>query len=94
MQLTLDDLRRQIANLNSLIDAGVLGAVALEAHSMKGAAANISAEGVHTLAAELEHAARAEQAEQVETRMEELRRAFSRLQDEFDDFLARETSYV
>ena len=56
----LQNLPRQLDTLSDALHAGDASAIASTAHSLKGAAANISAEALRTVADTLEQAARAE----------------------------------
>jgi PAS domain S-box-containing protein len=80
------DIPRQIQLLRTSLDAGEIGAVVGRAHQIKGAAANVGAEALRAVAAEMEEAGRTGDATPVavllpvlEERFTELRRAMAEL---------------
>jgi CheY-like chemotaxis protein/HPt (histidine-containing phosphotransfer) domain-containing protein len=74
------DIPRQIETLQGCLEAGnVLGAER-QAHTIKGAAANVAGEALRTLAFEIEQAAHGGDLDTAKASMPELEKAFDRLQ--------------
>lgn len=76
----LQDLPQQIDAIDSMLSAKALARVAQQAHTIKGAAANISAVQVSKAAYEVEKAAKAGAGDALDQKRNELRRAFAALQ--------------
>ena len=75
----LEDMPRQIQALKRLVADRDVAASARQAHSIKGASANVGGEALRKLAAEMEKAADAGDWRAVIDRMDELELQFSRL---------------
>lgn len=68
---------RQIEALREYLEAGDDAGAERQAHTIKGASANIGAEALRTLAVELEQAGKSGDLEGMKTRMEELNQMFA-----------------
>jgi len=75
----IDDMPRQIAQLESLIAEGDEVAIARIAHKIKGACANMAALEMGELALQIESDAKQQQLTQLEQRLMQLRKSFDRL---------------
>jgi PAS domain S-box-containing protein len=73
------NIPEQIAALRSCLDAGDLAAAGRQAHTIKGASANVSGERLRAVASAVETAANAGQLDAVKNRVPELEAEFSRL---------------
>ena len=76
----LVDTPKQIEALRSHLAAGNAAGVAFQAHTLKGASANVGGEALRSLACEIETASKAGDLHSVAARMYELDREFDRLQ--------------
>ncbi|MCX7001779.1 MAG: PAS domain-containing protein [bacterium] len=76
----LEDIPRQIAALRGFLDAGDAAGAERQAHTIKGAAANVGGEALCALASELETTAKAGDLAAVQARVAALHAAFNRLQ--------------
>jgi PAS domain S-box-containing protein len=77
----LDDIPRQVRDLQECLDAGDIAGAERKAHGIKGASANVGAERLRAVAFEIEMAARARDAGAVGARMADLTRQFEVLKD-------------
>lgn len=76
LQQFLADIPRQIEDLRCCLESGNAAGVALRAHTIKGAAANVTAEPLRVLALELEKAAQAGDLASIQSRLDHLDRVF------------------
>ena len=72
----LSDIPRQIETLRSHLDAGDVAGAKRQAHTIKGSAANVGAQTLYAIAAEMEQAGRAGNLEGMTTRMNTLSSAY------------------
>ncbi len=79
------DIPRQIDTLRSYLETGDALGVERQAHTIKGAAANVSGECLRALAFEIEKAAGGGDLDDVSTRMVELEQEFERLRSAMTD---------
>ena len=77
----LTDLPRQIAALRDALQSGDAAGTARAAHTIKGAAANVSGEELHEEAAAIEQAARADNLAAAALRLADLETRFGRLRE-------------
>jgi PAS domain S-box-containing protein len=89
LQAFLADVPRQIEALRGCSEAGDTAGVELHAHTIKGAAANVTAETLRLLAFELEKAAQAGDLESIKTRLDDLDGAFEQWEQTADNGIAR-----
>jgi len=82
LQEFLMDIPRQIEALQAYLDAGDAAGAHRQAHTIKGAAANVGGEALHAVAFEMEQACKAGDLDTVMKNMEELAAGFDRLRDE------------
>jgi len=75
----LDDIPTRIEALRECLNAGDIKGTQRQAHTIKGAAANVSGNALSALAAELERASKAGEIETVRAGLEDLRVQFERL---------------
>ncbi len=83
----LDDIPVQIETLRRCLETGDIAGTASQAHTIKGASANISGELLRTVAFDMEKAAKANDLEQVMAVLPELENQFSRLKEELSKFV-------
>jgi CheY-like chemotaxis protein/HPt (histidine-containing phosphotransfer) domain-containing protein/anti-sigma regulatory factor (Ser/Thr protein kinase) len=81
MQCFLDDIPRQIEALRGYLDAWEASGAERQAHSIKGASANVGGEALRALAFEMEKAGQAGDLGSVRARMDDLEREFARLKE-------------
>jgi CheY-like chemotaxis protein/HPt (histidine-containing phosphotransfer) domain-containing protein len=81
MEGFLSDIPKQILVLKSFLEAGDVSGVERQAHTIKGASANVSAEQVRAVAFEMEKAAKVQNLTAVGAYMKELEIQFDRLKD-------------
>lgn len=79
IQIFLDDMPQQIKALKRYIETGNATSGELQAHTIKGAAANVGGGSLRGLASELEQACKAGELDSIVTRLEELEAAFAQL---------------
>jgi signal transduction histidine kinase/DNA-binding response OmpR family regulator/HPt (histidine-containing phosphotransfer) domain-containing protein len=84
-QCFLDDIPRRIHTLKALVDADDAEGARREAHTIKGASANMGAERLRAVAGEMEGAAEARDVGAVKARMVELESQFDRLKHAMAD---------
>jgi len=75
----LADMPRQIEALRAYLEAGDAAGAERQAHTIKGASANVGGERLRALAFELEQAGKAGDLESIKTRMDELAATFAEL---------------
>jgi PAS domain S-box-containing protein len=73
------DIPRQIEALRAYLDHGDAAGAERQAHTIKGASANVGGEALQALASELEEAGKAGDLESIKTRMDELAATFAEL---------------
>lgn len=83
----MEDLPKQIDNLEKLINEGDLNKIELQAHSIKGSASNLSAQSVTLLAKFIEEAAGDGEIGLIHKFFPELKKQFKALKTEVDKFL-------
>jgi len=83
----LDDVPKQIEALRSYLEAGEAASAERQAHTIKGASANLGGEALRAVAFEMEKAAKAGNLEQVTDRLPELENRFTRLKGEMNEFV-------
>jgi len=81
MEGFLSDIPKQILVLKSFLEAGDVSGVERQAHTIKGASANVSAEQLRAVAFEMEKAAKVRNLTAVGAYMKELETQFDRLKD-------------
>ncbi len=79
LQGFLADMPRQIEALRAYLEAGDAAGAERQAHSIKGASANVGGEALRALASELEQAGRAGDTESIKSRLKELAASFAEL---------------
>jgi HPt (histidine-containing phosphotransfer) domain-containing protein len=77
----LDDIPRQIQALRGYLAAWEAPGAERQAHTIKGASANVGGEALRALASEMEKAGKAGDLDSVASRMNDLEREFVRLKD-------------
>jgi HPt (histidine-containing phosphotransfer) domain-containing protein len=82
----LEDMPRQIDSLRSYLDAGDAEGAVRQAHTIKGASANVGGERLRAAAFEMEKSARAGNLEEVTSRLPDLESRFARLKEAMRDF--------
>ena len=75
----LNDIPRQIGTLQGCLEAGDAPGAERQAHTIKGASANVGGEALRAVAFEMEKTARAGDLEAVNVRMTELKTQFEKL---------------
>jgi HPt (histidine-containing phosphotransfer) domain-containing protein len=75
----LEDMPRQLQTLRGHIERGDAAAAGMQAHTMKGAAANMSSPALSAVAGRMEKAGRAGSLEEIADLLPELEREFERL---------------
>ncbi len=88
LQGFLTDMPRQIEALRGYLEAGDAAGAERQAHTIKGASANVGAEALRTLAVELEQMGKTGDLNSMKARMEELNQMFA----EFSKEAERQTS--
>ena len=83
----LEDIPRQIEALRSYLDAGDADGAVRQAHTIKGASANVGGEALRAAALEMEKAAQAGDLAAAMTRMPALESRFARLKVAMQDFV-------
>jgi two-component system sensor histidine kinase/response regulator len=83
----LGDIPKQIEILKSFLEAGDAARVERQAHSIKGASANVGGEALRAVAFELEQAGKTGNLEAVRARLPELERQFARLKEAMSEFI-------
>ena len=83
----LDDIPRQMHALKESLDAGDVAGTERQAHTIKGASANVGAERLRAVAFEMEKAAQAGDVSAVQARMADLERQFDALKDAMEQHL-------
>ncbi len=81
LQGFLEDIPRQIDALRDYLEAGDIAGAELQAHSIKGASANVGAEHLRAVALELEQAGKNGDLESIKMRMDELGATFEELKE-------------
>ena len=77
----LGDIPQQIQTLKAFLASGDVSGIELQAHSIKGASANVGAERLQSVAFEMEKAAIAKDLTVVDSFMHELESQFDRLKE-------------
>ena len=80
------DIPNQIVELRRCLDAGDVPGSVRQAHTIKGASANVGGERLRSVAAEMEQAARGDDLAAVKGRVPELEAAFAKLKTAMEDF--------
>ena len=83
----LEDIPRQIESLRSYLAAGDAEGALRQAHTIKGASANVGGESLRAAALEMEKAAKAGDLADVMARLPDLESRFARLKESMQDFL-------
>jgi CheY-like chemotaxis protein/HPt (histidine-containing phosphotransfer) domain-containing protein len=83
----LEDIPRQIEVLRGYLEAGDVASSGRQAHSIKGASANVGGEALREVAFEMEKAARTGNLESITARLPELEIQFARLKESLSEFL-------
>jgi two-component system sensor histidine kinase/response regulator len=86
----LDDIPRQIEALKDFLEAGDVPKAERQAHSIKGASANVSGEALRAVALVMERAAKAGDLKSVAARLPELENQFARLKESMSELVNRE----
>jgi len=81
----LADVPRQIEALRGYLEAGDAAGAERQAHTIKGASANVGGERLRAVALELEQAGKAGDLESIKTRMDELAASFAELKDSIQE---------
>jgi CheY-like chemotaxis protein/HPt (histidine-containing phosphotransfer) domain-containing protein len=84
MEAFLNDIPTQIDQLNQFLSSGDVCAAERQAHTIKGAAANVGGEALRAVALEMEKAGKAGDLESAKSRMKDLHSAFDRLRCEME----------
>jgi CheY-like chemotaxis protein/HPt (histidine-containing phosphotransfer) domain-containing protein len=84
----LGDIPRQIKALQDFLKTGDVPGAERQAHTIKGASANVGGEALRAVAFEMEKAAKAGDLESVAARLPELDNHFARLKESMSDFLS------
>jgi signal transduction histidine kinase/DNA-binding response OmpR family regulator/HPt (histidine-containing phosphotransfer) domain-containing protein len=87
MRSFLEDVPKQIRNLKFLVDSSDTAGIERQAHTIKGAAANVSGESLSALANEMEKAGKAGDLNLVKNRIDEITAAFEQLRVEMEKIL-------
>jgi len=82
----VDDIPNQIVELRRCLEAGDIAGSVRQAHTIKGASANVGGERLRAVAADMEQAARGDDLATVTTRVPELEAAFARLKSAMEEF--------
>jgi len=77
----LEDIPKQIEALRSYLEAGDMAAALRQAHTIKGASANVGGEALRAAAIEMENAGRAGDLEAVKARLLDIESQFGRLRE-------------
>ncbi len=85
----LKDIPRQIAALRGHLEAGDAAGAERQAHTIKGAAANVGGEALRAVASEMEKAGTAGDLDRITARMGDLTTQFHRLQEAMATSLPR-----
>ena len=83
----LEDLPNRIEALRRYLDAGDADGTARQAHTIKGASANVGGDSLKAVAAEMEKAALAGDLGDVKARLQQLESGFARLRGSMRDFI-------
>jgi CheY-like chemotaxis protein/HPt (histidine-containing phosphotransfer) domain-containing protein len=83
----LEDIPRQIRVLRGYLEAGDVASSGRQAHTIKGASANVGGEALREVAFEMEKAAKASNLELITARLPELEIQFARLKESLSEFL-------
>jgi len=86
-EVFISDIPRQIQALGELLENGDVLGVERQAHTIKGAAANVSGEALCEMAFEMEKTARAEDLSSAKANLQELKKCFDLLKQEMDTYL-------
>jgi PAS domain S-box-containing protein len=83
----LEDIPKQIAALRTYLDAGDVEGSVRQAHTIKGASANVGGESLRAAALQMEKAAKAGDLADVKSRLPDLQARFARLEEAMQDFV-------
>jgi two-component system sensor histidine kinase/response regulator len=83
----LEDLPHLIGALKDFLEAGDVAGTERQAHTIKGASANVSGEALRAMAFEMEQAAKAGDLKYISDRLPELEKQFARLKDFMNEFM-------
>jgi len=86
----LDDIPQQISTLKGFLNKDDAAGAGRQAHSIKGACANVCAESLRTLAFDLEKAGKSDDLQTIRARLPELEKEFETLKMEIDKWLRGE----
>ncbi len=87
MEGFLGDIPKQIANLKQYLKNSDMPGVERQAHTIKGASANVGGEVLRALAFKMEKAGKAGDMDAVKADMQKLEKCFDRLKEEADRHL-------
>ena len=87
LEMTLENVPKQIRGLQASLEADDAPAARLEAHTIKGMAGNVGAMVLRALAGEMEAAAHAGNLDDVRIRMEDVKAQFERVMEAANFFL-------
>jgi HPt (histidine-containing phosphotransfer) domain-containing protein len=85
-----EDIPNRIEALKGCLDSGDVPGMERQAHTIKGASANVGGETLRAVAFEMEKAAKAGDLKSVAARLPELENQFARLKDVMNEFIHRE----
>jgi PAS domain S-box-containing protein len=86
IDIFLDDIPKQIESLRGYLAAGDITGVERQAHTLKGASANLGGEVLRAVAFEMEKAAKDGNLKYATAQLTELENQFNRLKEAMDDF--------
>jgi HPt (histidine-containing phosphotransfer) domain-containing protein len=86
----LEDIPKQIDALRSYVEAGDTAAALRQAHTIKGASANVGGEALRAAAIEMENAGRAGDLEAVKARLLDIESQFGRLREAMNAFTSEQ----
>jgi two-component system sensor histidine kinase/response regulator len=83
----LEDIPKQIEVLKGYLEASDAASAERQAHSIKGASANVGGQALRAVAFEMEKAGKAGDLESIRARMAELETQFAQLKEAMDEFI-------
>ena len=86
----LKDIPKQIEALRSYLEAGDTAAALRQAHTIKGASANVGGEALRAAAISMENAGRVGDVEAVKARLLDIESQFGRLREAMNAFMAEQ----
>jgi HPt (histidine-containing phosphotransfer) domain-containing protein len=87
--LFLEDIPKQIEVLRGCLEAGDVASAERQAHSIKGASANVGGEALRSVASAMENAGKTGELGSIRARLPELEVQFARLKEAMSEFLNR-----